>query len=66
MFQGSGIHDGARFVPHSSAASVQEFVGDVITSLVDGAVDRVDLANYDQRALYQIYRSGGSELSCAS
>ena len=53
---------GQELLPHSSAASVQDFVGDVIASLVDGAVHRVDLAIYNQLALHQIYRSGGSEL----
>ena len=38
------------------------FVNGVITSLVDNAVRRVDLANVSQLALHQIHRSGGSEL----
>jgi len=33
-----------------------------VSSLVDGAVHQVDVANYTQLALHQIHRSGGSEL----
>ena len=61
---GRGLMMGQELFPHSSAASVQDFVDDVmITSLVDGAVHRFDLANYNhQLALFpahQIHRSGG-------
>lgn len=38
------------------------FINGVVSSLVDNAVRRVDLANYTQLALHQIHRSGGSEL----
>mmetsp|Transcript_4317 Transcript_4317/g.5952 ORF Transcript_4317/g.5952 Transcript_4317/m.5952 type:complete len:170 (+) Transcript_4317:682-1191(+) len=35
---GRGLMMGQELVPHGSAASVRDFVGDVITSLVDAAV----------------------------
>lgn len=38
------------------------FIQGIVTSLIDGAVYRVDLANYTQLALHQVHRSGGSEL----
>ena len=39
-----------------------QFVGSVVSSIVDSAVHHVDVANYTQLALHQIHRSGGSEL----
>ena len=39
-----------------------DFIQAIITSLIDGAAYRVDLANYTQLALHQVHRSGGSEL----
>ena len=42
--------------------SPQLFCQDILSTLVDNATNRVDIANYTQLALYQIHRSGGSEL----
>ena len=33
-----------------------------VSSIVDGAIQKVDVANFTQLALHQIHRSGGSEL----
>ena len=48
------------FTPRDDGTS--EFMSVIVDSLIDGAVDRVDVANYTQLALHQIQRSGGSEL----
>jgi len=42
--------------------SMNRFMGGIVSSLVDGAVHRVDVANFTQMAIHQIHRSGGSEL----
>lgn len=42
--------------------AVEEFVQGLLHSIIDGAVNRVDIANFTQLALHQIHRSGGSEL----
>ena len=42
--------------------SMNQFFGSLVSSLIDGAVHRVDAANYTQLAMHQIHRSGGSEL----
>ena len=42
--------------------STHKFMGGVLSSLVDGAVGRVEAANFTQMAIHQIHRSGGSEL----
>jgi len=38
------------------------FIGDILSSIVDGAVSRIEVANFTQMAAHQIHRSGGSEL----
>ncbi|CAB9523975.1 inhibited guanine nucleotide-exchange protein [Seminavis robusta] len=42
--------------------TTSKFINGIISSLVDGAVHRVDVANFTQMAIHQIHRSGGSEL----
>lgn len=46
----------------SNAQGIHEYMKDFVNSIVDGATQQVDLANYTQLALHQIHRSGGSEL----
>ena len=46
----------------STASDIHEYMKDFVSSIVDGATQQVDLANYTQLALHQIHRSGGSEL----
>ena len=45
-----------------SSASVEATISDYVASVIDGAVQQVDMANFTQLALHQIHRSGGSEL----
>ena len=42
--------------------SPQTHARKILTTLVENAMSRVDVANYTQLAMYQIHRSGGSEL----
>jgi len=42
--------------------SVEKQSGKITSNAAETAIDKVDLANYTQLALYQIHRSGGSEL----
>ena len=63
---GTGI-DQARSQSNTSGmlggtASPQLFAHKILSNLVENAMNRVDVANYTQLALYQIHRSGGSEL----
>jgi len=43
-------------------SSIVKFSKDIVNSLIDGAVHRVDISNFTELALHQIHRSGGSEL----
>ncbi|KAL7550350.1 hypothetical protein ACHAWF_013593 [Thalassiosira exigua] len=45
-----------------SASEVYAFARNILSSLMENAMNRVDIANYTQLAIYQIHRSGGSEL----
>jgi len=42
--------------------SPQPYASKILSYLVENAMNRVDVANYTQLAMYQIHRSGGSEL----
>jgi hypothetical protein len=46
----------------SSSEPFSTFIQGMISTLIDGAAYRVDMANYTQLALHQVSRSGGSEL----
>ncbi len=45
-----------------SAGGIEGMMSIYINSVVDGAIQQVDVANFTQLALHQIHRSGGSEL----
>jgi hypothetical protein len=54
-----------RDLPKGEGVELQttgHFIGEIISSLFDGAVHRVEVANFTQMAIHQIHRSGGSEL----
>ena len=42
--------------------TIRQFMNSILTTVIDGAMHRVDIANHTQLALHQIHRSGGSEL----
>lgn len=44
------------------ASNSQSVAREVVSDIVESSMNRVDVVNYTQLALYQIHRSGGSEL----
>lgn len=49
-------------IHHSNPAAFNSFIDKLIDETIDNSVHRVDIANYTQLAMHQIYRAGGSEL----
>ena len=47
---------------HDLGDTLGVFISGIISQLIDSATSCVDLANFNQLALHQIHRSGGSEL----
>lgn len=47
---------------HDRGDTLGVFISGIISQLIDSATSCVDLANFNQLALHQIHRSGGSEL----